>query len=64
MKPAPTDAISTRLPFFSLPSSTAVFMAKGMVPAVVLPKRSMLTITLSGRRPRRSAVALMMRRLA
>jgi hypothetical protein len=37
VKPAPTEAISTRLPFFSLPSSMAVFMAKGIVPAVVLP---------------------------
>lgn len=37
VKPAPTEAISTMLPFFNLPSSMAVFIANGMVPAVVLP---------------------------
>ena len=46
-KPAPTAAKSTRSPFFSLPSSMAVSMASGMVPADVLPYFSMLIMTLS-----------------
>ena len=37
VKPAPTEANNTRSPFFSLPSWRAVSMARGMVPAVVLP---------------------------
>ena len=64
MNPAPTAASRTRSPFFSLPVSTAVCMASGMVPAVVLPKRSMLMTTFSGGIFSRSAVAAMMRRLA
>ena len=37
VNPAPTEASNTRLPFFNLPCSIAVFMARGMVAAVVLP---------------------------
>ena len=37
VKPAPTLARRTRSPFFSRFSSSAVCMARGMVPAVVLP---------------------------
>ena len=39
-------------------------MARGIVPAVVLPKRSMLMMTLSSGIFSRSAVAMMMRRFA
>ena len=48
VKPAPTDASSTRSPFLSRPDDTASFSASGIVAAVVLPNRSMLMMTLSG----------------
>src|SRR6185312_10273249 len=64
VKPAPTAASSTRSPFFNLPCSMAVSMASGMVPADVLPYFSIFTTTRSGFRPSRSAVEVMMRRLA
>jgi len=37
VNPAPTEASRTRSPFFKRPSSRAVCMARGMVPAVVFP---------------------------
>src|SRR5262245_31866257 len=46
VKPAPTDARSTRFPFLSRPLHTASFSARGIVAAVVFPKFSMLMITL------------------
>ena len=52
VNPAPTEASSTRLPFFSRPSATASASASGIVPAVVLPYFSMLMTTLSGGRPK------------
>ena len=64
MKPAPTAASINRSPFFSFFSSNAVAMARGIVPAVVLPKRSIFTITFSRGIFSRSAVAQMMRRFA
>jgi hypothetical protein len=45
VKPAPTAASKTRSPFFILPSSIAVSMARGMVPAEVFPYFSILMIT-------------------
>ena len=62
--PAPTAANMTRSPFFNRPASYASRVASGMVAAVVLPKRSILMMTLSQGNPRRSAAAVMMRRLA
>src|SRR5262245_3931495 len=64
VNPAPTDASSTRSPFFNRPEQTASFNASGIVAAVVLPKRSMLITTFAGSRSRFSAAAAMMRRLA
>src|SRR5262245_57646351 len=64
VKPAPTEASRTRSPFFSLPEQSASFNASGIVAAVVLPKRSMLIITLSESSSRFSAAARMIRRFA
>ena len=66
VNPAPTDASSTRSPFFRRPLQTASFSASGIVAAVVLPNRSMLMMTLFvvdaelfGRRLDDAAVGLM-----
>jgi hypothetical protein len=64
VNPAPAAASSTRSPFFSLPSSTAVPIASGIVPAEVLPYFSILIITRSGSIPSRSAVAVIIRLFA
>ena len=47
VKPAPTDVSSTRSPFFRRPSVIASSKARGIVAAVVLPNRSMLSTILS-----------------
>src|SRR5262245_59489292 len=64
VKPAPTDARSTRFPFLSRPLHTASFSARGMVAAVVFPKFSMLIITLLESMPSFSVADWMMRRFA
>src|SRR5262249_41284714 len=64
VKPAPTDASRTTSPFFNLPENSASFNARGIVAAVVLPKRSMLITTCSESRSRLSAAARMIRRFA
>src|SRR5262249_31545820 len=64
VNPAPTAAASTRSPFLRRPCSRAVSIARGIVPAVVLPYSSILIMTRSSFSPKRSAADIMMRRLA
>ncbi len=64
MYPAPTAAYSTRSPFFNRPLSTASRVASGMVAAVVFPYWSRLMTTLLSGKPKRSAVAEMIRLFA
>src|SRR4029453_11230201 len=59
VKPAPTEVSSTRSPFLRRPALTASFNARGIVAAVVLPKRSMLITTFFSGIPILSAASMM-----
>src|SRR6266581_5430011 len=64
VNPAPTDARRSKSPSLSRFCSTASLSASGIVPAVVLPKRSMLMTTFSCGIPSFSVADRMMRRFA
>src|SRR5262245_39799872 len=64
VKPAPTEARRSKSPSFNRFCSTASFSARGIVPPVVLPKRSMLMTTFSCGLPSFSVADRIIRRLA
>src|SRR6266545_1818916 len=64
VRPAPIPVISTRSPFLKRPSPAASASASGMEPAEVLPYRSTLITTRSGRMPSFSAACRMIRTFA
>src|SRR6476660_2363804 len=64
VKPAPTEASRSKSPSFKRLCSTASLSANGIVPPVVLPKRSILMTTFSCGMPSRSVADKMMRRFA